>query len=500
MENTNFNRIDRLIFSKTCNLIPDKIKNSSISLDVYKKIFGKQRKRIKNFKEQLKKLEIIQDFEIIEHHYAHACTALYKNQWNFKDCLVFTNDGSGDGLSGTISIYKDGTLERFKEISSYNSIGEFYSRITTYLGMKALEHEYKVMGLAPYVMETEYYTNIKNKFSQFFKIDGLDIINKTRCWGDGYIPFFKKYIYPIRFDYVAKATQDLIETVVVEWVRNAITKTGIHNVCLAGGLFMNVKLNMKIRNLEEVEKLFVFPSGGDESIAIGAALALNSITNKNAFSPLINLYFGQHYENDKIENELKKDQYHGKIKFEYVDNIEDRLLEELLNKKIVARFSGRMEWGARALGNRSILAIANDSMLLHKINKAIKKRDFWMPFAPSILYDEKDKYIIDNNKMVSYYMNMAYDTKEKAKEDIIAAIHPFDFSARPQLVTKEFNEKYYKIIQKLNNETGIGGILNTSFNLHGQPIVNSPKDALDTLLNSDIDYLVMENYLVNRNI
>lgn len=494
----NYGRIDRLIFSKTSNLIPYKLKTSPITLNIYKKIFTKQKNRIRHTKLELKKLGIIQDFEIIEHHHAHACTALYKNQINFNEFLVITNDGSGDGISGTINTYKDGNLERIKEISSYDSIGEFYSRITQYLGMKPLEHEYKVMGLAPYIMESGFYTNIQKKFFNFFKTEGLHIVNNTGYWGDGYIPFFKRHIYPIRFDYVARATQDLLEKVVVQWVRNAIETTDVHNLCLAGGLFMNVKLNMKIRNLEEVEKLFVFPSCGDESIAIGSALALNSNSDKNKFSPLKDLYLGPYYDNNGIENELNKDQYKGKIKFEYVNSIEDKLSEELLHKNIVARFSGRMEWGARALGNRSILAIANDSRLLHKINKAVKKRDFWMPFAPSILYDKKDKYIIDDNKMISYYMNMAYDTKEKAKEDFISAIHPFDFTARPQLVTKDFNEKYYNIISRLNNEIGVGGILNTSFNLHGEPIVNTPKDALYTLLNSDIDSLIMENYFVNR--
>lgn len=490
-------RLDRAIFSKASNIIPNKIKNSPITLDVYRRFFGKQKNRINHFREELKKLGITQAIEIIEHHYAHACTTLYKNQHNFKECLIITNDGSGDGLSGTINIYKDGNLERIKEISSFNSIGEFYSRITQYLGMKPLEHEYKVMGLAPYPMETDFYKNIRDKFYQFFKTEDLDIINDTGCWGDTYIPFFKKNIFPFRFDYVAKATQDLLEKVVVEWIQNAIRKTDIHNICLAGGVFMNVKMNMKIRNLKEVERLFVFPSGGDESVAMGAALALNS-NNKNRFSPIKDLYLGPHYNNNRVEEELKKDEYRSKIKFEYVDNIQDRVIEELLNKNIIARSSGRMEWGARSLGNRSIIAIANDSRILHKINKAIKKRDFWMPFAPSILYDEKEKYIIDNNKMISHYMNMAHETKEIAKEDIIAAIHPFDFSARPQLVKKEFNKEYYDIIQKLNDEIGVGGILNTSFNLHGEPIVNTPKDALHTLLNSDIDYLVMENYIVNR--
>jgi len=500
MIRTNYYKLERAIFSKTSNIIPYKMKNSPITLEIYRKIFGKQKKRIKYIKEQLSKLGITNDFEIIEHHFAHACAALYKNQQNFKKCLIITNDGSGDGLSGTINIYNEGNLERLKEISSYNSIGEFYTRITQYLGMKPLEHEFKVMGLAPYPMETEFYLNVKKQFFQFFNTDGLNIINKTGCWGNSYFSFFKKYVYPTRFDYVAKATQYLLENVIVKWIKNTIEKTGINNLCLAGGVFMNVKLNMKIRNLEEVEKLFVFPSGGDESIAIGAALALNSNNNKDRFSPLKDIYFGHHYNNDDIENELNNDQYRGKIKFEYVDNIEDKFIEELLNKNIVARFSGRSEWGARALGNRSILALANDPNLLHKINKAIKKRDFWMPFAPSILFDDKDKYIIDNDKLVSHYMNMAYETKEKAKEDIIAAIHPFDFTARPQLVVKDFNENYYNIISRLNDEIGVGGILNTSFNLHGEPIVNTPKDALHTLLNSDIDYLVMENYLVNTKI
>jgi len=497
--NNGYYRIDRTIFQKFGKFLPTKVKNSPITLDLYRRIFGKEKKRIKNIKEELKKLGIIQDFEIIEHHYAHACTALYKNQHKCEKCLVITNDGSGDGLCATINIYDNGILERIKEITSFNSIGEFYSRITQFLGMKPLEHEFKVMGLAAYPLETEYFKNIKEKFYRYFRTDGLNIINNTGCWGENYIKFFKKDVFTIRFDYLAKATQELLEKIILEWISNAIKETNIHNICLAGGLFMNVKLNMKIRNLAEVDKLFVFPSGGDESIAIGAALALNSTTNNyNHFSPLGNLYLGPHYSNEEIENELYSNKYGNKIQFKYIETIEDRIVEELLNKKIVARSSGQMEWGARALGNRSIIALANDSSIIHKTNKAIKKRDFWMPFAPSILYDVKDNYVIDNNKMLSHYMNMAYNTSENAKRDIIAAIHPFDFSARPQIVTDEFNKKFYNIIKKINKEIGIGGILNTSFNLHGEPIVNTPEDALHTLLNSELDYLILENYIVSR--
>lgn len=494
-----YRRLDRFIFPKINKLIPKKMKNSSISLEIYRKLFGKHKDRMELIRNKLTDLGITKDFEIIEHHYAHACTALYKNQHNFKECLVITNDGCGDGISATINIFKDGNVERIKEISCFNSIGEFYSRITQYLGMKPLEHEYKVMGLAPYPREDIYYEKIKNHFYQFFKTSGLDIINNTGCWGDNYLPFFQKNISSYRFDYIAKATQDLLEKIILEWIFNAINETDIHKICLAGGLFMNVKLNMKIRNLAEVDKLFVFPSGGDESIAIGAALGLNSTNNNyNNFSPLGDLYLGPQYSNEEIENELNNKKYRNNIQFEYIETIEDEIVDKLLNKKIIARSSGRMEWGARALGNRSIIAIANDPSILHKVNKAIKKRDFWMPFSPSILYSAKDDYILDNNKMLSHYMNMAYNTTEKATRDIIAAIHPFDFTARPQIVSEEFNKKYYNIIKKINKEIEIGGILNTSFNLHGEPIVNLPKDALHTLLNSELDYLVMENFIVSK--
>jgi len=263
---------------------------------------------------------------------------------------------------------------------------------------------------------------------------------------------------------------------------------------------MNVKLNLKIMEMPEVRKFFVFPSCGDESLAIGAAYygyeQVCKDKGKNVdIEPLGDLYKGPEYSNEYIENVLKKE---SGIVYSFFDNIEEKIVELLTKKEIVARFAGRMEWGARALGNRSILADASNYEVVKIINEMIKQRDFWMPFAPTILKEREDDYIVNPKKVPAPYMILAFNSKEKAKKDLVAAMHPYDYTLRPQILEKEENEKYYKIIKIFEEMTGMGGILNTSFNLHGYPIVCSPEDAIHVFKNSGLKYLALENWLVKK--
>ncbi|MGI0023398.1 MAG: carbamoyltransferase C-terminal domain-containing protein, partial [Nitrososphaeraceae archaeon] len=287
----------------------------------------------------------------------------------------------------------------------------------------------------------------------------------------------------------------------IKWIRNAIKNTGIRKLACAGGVFMNVKANMLILEMDEVDSLFIFPSGGDESLAIGAAYNvyvdyLSKIGKKVNTTPISSVYFGPSYSNEEIRESIKNldDNYI----MEYHDDINGYIAESIVSGDIIARFNGRMEFGARALGNRSILADPSKYEKVREINAAIKQRDFWMPFAPTILSEKQDDVIINSKNVQAPFMTLAFRTKESAHKELVSAIHPYDFTARPQVLEKQHNVSYYDLITQFNKLTGIPAILNTSFNLHGEPIVCTPGDAIRTLQNSGLQCLAIGNYFIRK--
>ena len=253
--------------------------------------------------------------------------------------------------------------------------------------------------------------------------------------------------------------------------------------------------------LPEVEDMFIFPPAGDDSISIGAAiLAYLKIQKKRKGStyiePLKDLYLGEDIT-EKIEDfiaNLDTSDY----RIQKPENINEVAAYLLASNKIVARFAGRMEYGPRALGNRSILANPSDLLNVHRLNSAIKCRDFWMPFAGTILDKYEDKYIINPKKIRAPYMILSFDTVPENRKEIIAAIHQSDFTIRPQILDYETNPDYYEIIDKFAQLTGIGAVLNTSLNLHGHPIVNLPEEAFHLLQNSALEYMILGPYMLSK--
>jgi carbamoyltransferase len=261
---------------------------------------------------------------------------------------------------------------------------------------------------------------------------------------------------------------------------------------------MNVKLNQKIALLDEVKEAYFMPSCGDESNPIGAAFYLYKQKTKNNPLPFKDVFFGVKFENDDAKKFLRT--YENRYKIEYYENIEEKIAKLLADFNVVARFWGRCEWGARSLGNRAILGNPSDMKTFYEINDMIKKRDFWMPFAPSILKEDADLYIKNPKKLEAPYMILGFDSTELAKVHLKAAMHQADHTLRPQLVDKETNPHYHKVISEFKKITGIGGILNTSFNLHGYPLVGNLEQALFTFENSGLKYLAIQNYLVSKNV
>lgn len=249
--------------------------------------------------------------------------------------------------------------------------------------------------------------------------------------------------------------------------------------------------------MPEVEDVFFYPAAGDDGTPVGVALeAYYLYCQREGIKPekvlLTDLYYGPSYTNEEIKEVLKRTGWLEKA--EYYSNIDEIVGELVAKGRIVARFNGRLEWGPRALGNRSILADARDYKTVWKVNFKIKHRDFWMPFAPTILEERMHEYLI--NPRPARYMILSFNTTEK-RDEIIAAIHPKDFTCRPQTLN-EWNPSYKKVLETFEEITGVGGLLNTSFNLHGYPIVGTPKLAIWTLENSKLDTLAIGNYLITR--
>ncbi len=422
-----------------------------------------------------------------DHHACHAYAAYFSNPNKKDKMLIFTNDGAGDKLCATVNIVNNNKFKRISATHYDHSLGLFYATITGYLGMKAHEDEYKVMGLAPYANE-EAGKKILPLFQKLIWVSGLEFKSTipSRLFG----PYLNEKLKGHRFDAIAWASQRHFENLMVQWVKNGTNKTNINNIALSGGSFLNVKANKLIGELPEVKSVYFMPSPGDETNAIGATYYGSKLKK-----PIANIYLGPSYSQIKVEKITKK---YKNLKYVKLKNVPVKVARLLAKGEIVAHFYGRMEFGARALGNRSILANPIKEETVETINKMIKIRDFWMPFAPAIIAADNKKYLINPKNLQSPFMILGYDTTDKGKKDLKNALHRYDKSARPQFVTKEANPRFFDILIEFRKITKISGILNTSFNIHGEPIVATPEDAISTLVRSGLKYLIMEDYLISK--
>ncbi len=436
---------------------------------------------------------------IIDHHLAHAYSAVFASPFisTKNSVLVFTCDGEGDGLCATISMLQNNTLVRKVAISEANSLGALYACVTVYLGMKALEHEYKVMGLAPYASVKN--ANIAyNKFSSILQLNKESLNFKHKYTPNLMDLVMIKEFYRIRFDAIAAGIQKLTEDLLTNWIREAIKKYKINTIACGGGVFMNVKANMLISQLPEVKHMFVMPSCGDESNAIGAVYwGYKELTGKTP-SPLKDLYLGPQYSDAEIGATLRRLKIRQKYQVTSPKHLSRSIADVISKGKVVAIFHDRLEFGARALGNRSILADASRWEVVEMINKMVKSRDFWMPFAPVILDTWANRYLVNPKKISTPYMIMAFPSTTLAQQHLKAAMHPYDKTLRPQVIQENWNPFYYQILKDYEAITGMGGCLNTSFNIHGEPIVCTPEDAISTFERSGLKYLAMEKYLIQK--
>lgn len=412
---------------------------------------------------------------------------------------MITQDGEGDLLCGMTGVYESGRYKLLDKTPSTDSLALIYASVTQYLGMKVLEHEHKVMGLAAYPPK-EYGMKIyEKKFRNLVEVKNAKIKLKYKTFLTGAFTIFilKDLLYKERFDNIAFGVQQLIEDKITEFVRQNIEKYKIRNLAFGGGLFMNVKLNKKIQEMPEVGKCYFMPSCGDEMNAIGAAFYVLEQHGEFGKSDET-MYLGKEYTDEEIEKYFAENNLDKRYELTKVKNPEKEVAEMINEGEIVGRFAGRGEVGARSLGNRAILADPSKLESVEVINYAIKSRDFWMPFACSVLEERFDDYAIHNGNSLPYYMITAYDTTEKGKKELKAAIHRKDYTMRPNVVKKEHNNEYHKIIKEYEKLTGIGGVLNTSLNIHGYPLIGFIKELFFTMDNSYLDIAQCGNYIITK--
>ena len=441
------------------------------------------------------------NFNFFKHHDCHAAAAYYGLARNFdKPYLVLTLDGGGDGENATVQIGQFGKLKRLSSTPSGNSIGNLYSITTFLLGLTPHEHEYKLMGLSAYVPQI-----FKKKFSKIFsKYLNIDENNNLNFKATKNIKtnkihklLFKDFELE-RFDNIAGGLQFFTEELVTKWIKNCIKQTGIKDILLSGGVFMNVAMNKKISEMSEVNTVDVFPSCGDETNSFGAAFLLNGMLAKKL--PSFDSFM---LGSTTSINKKTITKYKHKCLFLKVKNTDLAAAKLLAKGKIIGKCDGPMEFGARALGNRSVLADPKILDSVEKINASIKQRDFWMPFAPAILIEEAEKYVkipksLKFKKNPSPYMMFVMDSKKNKQSDMIAALHKFDKSARVEIVDKVYAPKLYSTISYFKKLTKRACLLNTSFNIHGFPIVRTAEEAIKVLLDSSLDALVVEGYIITK--
>ena len=464
--------------------------------DYWKKV---DKRKIESFTED--RTEIVSNFlnvekekiVKVEHHLCHTSYGYYSSKFFDTPVLVFAIDGGGDSeINATISIAEKGKIKRIYQ-SKDCIVGRIYSFTTLIMGMKRLEHEYKVMGLAPYGMKKDF-SLIYKTFSDCLDLDGYKFIlkNKPR---DFYF-YFKNKFEGVRFDVLAAGLQKWTEDIIYRWVNNAIKETKIKDVIMVGGVSMNVKAMGNLLKNPDLNRLWVPGASNDESLCVGAALS-HFYDSKNKKHPeLKSLFFGYDADLDeeKFINNLKKD------KLFKIYPYNDKHAADLISQgNVLGRCVGKMEFGARALGNRSILADPRNFEVVKKINDMVKNRDFWMPFAPSIAEEFAKKYIKNYDKTISYHMTIAYETTDEGKKLLSAGCHPSDETTRAQIVNKDSSYEYYQLILEFYKITNVGALLNTSFNLHGYPIVRTLQDALYVLNNSGLNGLLTKNYIIVKN-
>ncbi len=467
-------------------------------------------------KEQLAKIGLGHAvFETVDHHHCHAASAYYCS--GTEDPLIVTMDGAGDGLCATVSLIENGRIKRISCAESDCSPGRFYSEITRFLGYRRNRHEGKITGLAAFGDPQKYYPVLK-AFMRFDaekegftypiaqgsglkrKIKTVKRILRDENFGDPYIDTFYAALSN-RFDPkadaedLAAAAQLILEEAVTDYIQHFRARYPKSEILMAGGVFANVKVNQAVAELPGVSLVYIHQNMGDGGCAAGAAFSSLYENLKKPYTGYRqpHVYHGSSFSNDAIKAALEAE----RMACTFHHNIEDEIARLMADGKVVGRFNGGLEYGPRALGNRSLMASPADKSINTWLNKKLNRTEF-MPFAPSILAEKAADVLVgyhkSNSAYASRFMTITYAVEPKWRERMQAAVH-IDGTARPQVVRAKDNPSYHKIIQRFFERTGIPAIINTSFNMHEEPIVATPGDAIRAFRQGAMNYLAIGNYL-----
>ena len=426
-------------------------------------------------------LDIHAPLDVVDHHAAHAAAAYHTA--GLDEVLVVTMDHMGDGLSASVSVGSGGHLERIHTADAGHGVGGYYSEFTELLKFRPGRHEGKVVGLAakgnPATVLSEMREVLTYSDGQFNVINNL-----KRSRPD----LFELFQRTDRAD-VAAAVQAVLEECVCAFVSDWARRRNLPHIALAGGLFANVKLNQRLHELDCVESLFIHPHMGDGGLGFGAAASF--ACKGTAPTTMKSAYLGPRYGEEEMEQALKE----AELEYKRERDI-DRMVGLLLaDERVVARYTGRMEYGPRALGNRSILYSAGDISVNDWLNERLQRSEF-MPFAPSTLVEEAHTCYkgMEGAKDAARFMTITFDCTERMKKTCPGVVH-VDGTARPQLVHSDVSPSYHRVISTYFKATGIPTILNTSFNMHEEPIVATPEDAVRGFVRAGLDHLALGPFL-----
>ena len=460
-----------------------------------------------------KTLKYKKKIQYYKHHLNHLTSCYYPS--NFKKALVVSYDGVGEGETGYFSIGNKNKIKViYKDNLFPNSLGLLYAAITSYLGWRYNCDEGIIMGLASYGNPNNKIPKNKKTYIQVFReivsykknlninidTDWITFHKERDTWiSEKFIKVFgKKRKYENRLTQhhkdIAAALQLRLEEIVLHQLRFLKKKYKLSKLCLAGGVALNCTMNGKIAKFKIFDEIFVQPASSDAGLAIGAAI--NCSLEYQPKKKLIfetNCYLGSRYSNLEIKKVINR--FKSKVKIVNNKNIYDFASNVLIKQKIIGWFQGAAEFGPRALGNRSILAAPNPTKIKDHINKNVKFRENFRPFAPAILKEFASRYFNINQK--SEYMLIAFDVKPEMKKHVSATVH-VDNTCRVQTVTENSNKKFYSLLKKMYEKTNNPVLLNTSFNIKGQPIVNSPVDAIKCFLKYNIDFLIIGDYILQK--
>jgi carbamoyltransferase len=438
----------------------------------------------------------------VEHHLAHAASAYYTSGRRDKQ-LIVTIDGEGDGISGGIWRGENGKISKLHVFPTSGSVGWFYSNVTEALGWWHGDGEGKTMGLAPYgdyrkcqgVLDSfcpEYRNGDLAKEHDFGRKAAWSE-NGAMQWHFDDAGAIQKLVNQHGREHIAAEGQRVLEEQVKQIVFPWLEREQTRNLTTAGGVFLNVKLNQHLWESGRIDHHHTFPNPGDAGLAAGAALWVYYQANPSApIFPIEDLYWGPAYTEKEIENTLKL----RRIPYRRVDDVEAYAAQQLAEDRIVAWFQGRMESGPRALGARSILMSANRAENKDIINARVKFREAFRPFCPSLLWEKREEYL--EKARDEFFMITSFTCKQSKRSKVPAVVHA-DHTLRPQTVKQEYAPKYWRLLKEFEQRTGECLLLNTSFNVMGEPIVNHPREAIRCFYDNGLDCLVLGSFVLEKN-